>query len=250
MRPQGSQSKGRGAGSASLRRLPLYYRLLQQLVAGGVRHASSGLIGRDLGLDPTQVRKDLEAMGLSGRPRIGFAVSDLLRGIEAFLGWDRPKDAVLAGAGNLGSALLRYRRFGDYGVRIVAAFDTDPDKIGRPIDGKEVYLLDSLPGRVRRMGIHLGVIATPPRAAQRVADLMVEAGIRAVWNFAPVHLRLPPTVIVQNEDLGHALASLSLRLAHEGPEDGALAGHFPAVGVLEAVEPGAAQAGDAQHDEE
>jgi redox-sensing transcriptional repressor len=235
---QGAQAKGRGAGNASLRRLPLYYRLLQQLVAGGVRHVSSGLIGRDLGLDPTQVRKDIEALGLAGRPRIGFAVSELLHGIESFLGWDRPKDAVLAGAGSLGSALLRYRRFGEYGVRIVAAFDTDPEKIGRPVDGKEVYLLDSLPGRVRRMGVHLGVITTPPCAAQRVADLMAEGGVRAIWNFAPVHLRVPPSVVVQNEDLGHALASLSLRLAHEGPEDLALAGHFPP--SQEAVDPGAA----------
>jgi redox-sensing transcriptional repressor len=206
-------SRIRGTGGAGLKRLPLYYRVLQQLVAAGVRHVSSSVIGRDLGLDPTQVRKDIEATGLSGKPRVGFAVADLLRAIETSLGWDRPKEAVLAGAGSLGSAILRYKRFGDYGIRIVAAFDTDPEKIGRPIDGTEVLLLDSLPGRVRRMGVHLGVITTPPGAAQRVADLMVDGGIRAIWNFAPVHLRVPASVIVQNEDLGHSLASLSLRLA-------------------------------------
>jgi len=249
MAGQNAQSRSRGAGTASLRRLPLYYRLLQQLVAGGVRHVSSGIIGRDLGLDPTQVRKDIEALGLAGRPRIGFAVIDLLHGIESFLGWDRPKDAVLAGAGNLGSALLRYKRFGEYGVQIVAAFDTDPEKIGRAIDGKEVYLLDSLPGRVRRMGVHLGVITTPPRAAQRVADLMVEGGVRAIWNFAPVHLRVPPSVVVQNEDLGHALASLSLRLAQEGPEEG-LGGPVRPDPDLGAEDPDAAPRGGAQPDEE
>jgi redox-sensing transcriptional repressor len=196
-----------------MRRLPLYYRFGQHLLAAGVRNVSSSLLGRDLGLDPTQVRKDLEGIGLTGKPKVGFGVADLLRGIETFLGWDRPKEAVIAGAGSLGSALLRYERFREYGISIVAAFDTDPQKIGVPIGGKEVFLLDSLPGRTLRMKVQLGIIATPPQAAQRVADLMVEGGIRAIWNFAPVHLRVPEHVVLQNEDLCHSLASLSLKLA-------------------------------------
>jgi redox-sensing transcriptional repressor len=171
------------------------------------------VIGRDLGLDPTQVRKDIELIGLAGKPKVGFGVSDLLRGIETFLAWDRPKEAVLAGTGSLGSALLRYERFGEYGITIMAAFDTDPTKIGTSIGGKEVFLIDSLPGRALRMAVQLGIITTPPQAAQRVADLMVEGGIRAIWNFAPVHVRVPEHVVLQNEDLGHSLASLSLKLA-------------------------------------
>lgn len=213
-------SKLRQAGSASLRRLPLYYRIGQQFLASGVRTISSSAIGRDLGLDPTQVRKDFEMIGLSGRPKVGFGVADMLRGIETFLGWDRPKEAVLAGAGSLGSALLRYERFREYGISIVAAFDTDPLKIGTPIGGKAVFLLDSLPGRTRRMGVQLGIITTPPQAAQRVADLMVEGGIRAIWNFAPVHVRVPAQVVLQNEDLCHSLASLSLKLARRAAEIG------------------------------
>lgn len=215
--------KAREAGSASMRRLPLYYRFGQQLLAAGVRNVSSSVLGRDLGLDPTQVRKDLEAIGLTGKPKVGFGVADILRGIETFLGWDRPKEAVIAGAGSLGSALLRYDRFREYGISIVAAFDTDPQKIGVPIAGKEVFLLDSLPGRTLRMGVQLGIIATPPQAAQRVADLMVEGGIRAIWNFAPVHLRVPESVVLQNEDLCHSLATLSLKLARRS----ALAGTAP-----------------------
>jgi len=210
----------REAGSASLRRLPLYYRLLQQMVADGDHFVSSSHIGKQLGLDATQVRKDIEVTGISGKPKVGFAVADLLRSIETFLGWDRPKEAILAGAGSLGSALLRYERFREYGISIVAAFDTDPQKVGVPIGGKEVFLLDSLPGRAQRMNVHLGVITTPPRAAQRVADLMVEGGIRAIWNFAPVHLRVPPQVIVHYEDLCHSLASLSFRLAKRAGEAG------------------------------
>src|SRR5512138_1284201 len=208
-----TNSKMREAGSASLRRLPHYYRLGQHLLQAGVRNVSSSLIGKDLGLDPTQVRKDLEMIGLAGKPKVGFGVADLLRGIETFLGWERPKEAVLVGAGSLGSALLRYERFREYGISIAAAFDTDPSKIGSSIGGKEVFLLDSLPGRVRRMSVQLGIITTPPQAAQRVADLMVEGGIRAIWNFAPVHVRVPEHVVLQNEDLCHSLASLSLKLA-------------------------------------
>lgn len=210
----------REAGNASLRRLPLYYRLLQQMVADGVHYVSSNYIGKNLGLDATQVRKDIEITGISGKPKVGFAVADLLRSIETFLGWDRPKEAILAGAGSLGSALLRYERFREYGISIVAAFDTDPQKVGNEIGGKEVFLLDSLPGRAQRMGVHLGVITTPPRAAQRVADLMVEGGIRAIWNFAPVHLRVPAKVIVHYEDLCHSLASLSFKLAKRSGEEG------------------------------
>jgi len=206
-------TRSRDAGSASMRRLPLYYRFGQKVLSAGVRYVSSSTIGRELLLEPTQVRKDLELIGLSGKPKVGFAVADLLRGIEAFLGWDRPKEAVLAGAGSLGSALLRYERFREYGISIVAAFDTDPLKIGTHLGGKEVFILDSLPGRARRMGVQLGIITTPPQAAQRVADLMVEGGIRAIWNFAPVHVRIPGHVVLQNEDLGHSLAALSLRLA-------------------------------------
>jgi redox-sensing transcriptional repressor len=242
--------------------LPLYYRLLQQMVADGVHFVSSNYIGKNLGLDATQVRKDIEITGISGKPKVGFAVADLLRSIETFLGWDRPKEAILAGAGSLGSALLRYERFREYGISIVAAFDTDPQKVGNSIGGKEVFLLDSLPGRAQRMGVHLGVITTPPRAAQRVADLMVEGGIRAIWNFAPVHLRVPGQVIVHYEDLCHSLASLSFKLAKRAGEAGGeandeskqasafLDGLSLQDNPEEVVEPDTAQTGDAGSNEE
>jgi redox-sensing transcriptional repressor len=250
----------REAGNASLRRLPLYYRFLQQLVEGGVHFVSSSHIGKHLGLDATQVRKDLETTGVAGKPKVGFAVNELLRSIETFLGWDRPKEAILVGAGSLGSALLRYERFREYGISIVAAFDTDPQKVGLQIGGKQVFLLDSLPGRAQHMGVHLGVITTPPRAAQRVADLMVEGGIRAIWNFAPAHLSVPPRVIVHYEDLCHSLASLSFRLAKRAgeagePLDETPDASFPDGLALEETseepdEPGGAPTGEAGNPEE
>jgi len=197
---------------ASLRRLPVYYRSLQQMMAAGVAQVSCADLARALGLDPTQVRKDIEMTGIVGRPRVGYRSSDLVRWIENFLGWNRPKEAVLAGAGSLGSALLGYGKFCSHGLDIVAVFDIDAEKIGQRIHGREVQPLMFLPDFVRRQQTPVGVIATPAAAAQSVTNLMVSGGIRAIWNFAPAHIQVPEGVILQNEDFYHSLASLSFKL--------------------------------------
>jgi redox-sensing transcriptional repressor len=197
---------------ASLRRLPIYYRCLQEMMEAGVPQVSCAGLARALGLDPTQVRKDIEMTGIVGKPRVGYVLIDLVRWLENFLGWNRPKAAVLAGTGSLGSALLGYEKFRRHGMEIVAAFDIDPEKIGQRIHGREVQPLLLLPEYVRRTQTPLGVIATPAAAAQPVADLMVTGGIRAIWNFAPAHVQVPKRVILQNEDLYHSLASLSFKL--------------------------------------
>jgi redox-sensing transcriptional repressor len=202
----------RSIPEASLRRLPMYYHLLTEMMAAGIGLVSCSVIGRALNLDPTQVRKDIEAAGVIGKPKVGYTVVSLIRGIEDFLGWNNSKEAFLVGAGSLGSALLGYEKFRQFGLNIVAAFDTDPYKVGQQVHGKEILHLEKLPDLARRMHLHLGVIATPAGVAQRVADLMVEGGIRAIWNFAPVHLRVPEFVILQNEDLYPSLASLCFKL--------------------------------------
>jgi redox-sensing transcriptional repressor len=182
------------------------------MALAGIPHVSCSAIARALNLDPTQVRKDIEVTGIVGKPKVGYTTVILIRWIEDFLGWNNSKEAFLVGAGSLGSALLGYGKFRQFGLNIIAAFDTDPYKVGQPIHGKEVLHLDKLLDLAQRMHIHLGVIATPAVAAQKVADLMVEGGIRAIWNFAPVHLRVPDFVILQNEDLYYSLASLSYKL--------------------------------------
>jgi redox-sensing transcriptional repressor len=197
---------------ASLRRLPIYYRSLQEMLATGTTQVSCATLGRVLGLDPTQVRKDIELTGIVGKPKVGYPLGELVRWIENFLGWNRPKDAVLAGAGSLGSALLGYQKFRSHGIEIVAAFDIDPDKIGQRIHGREIQPLMFLPDFVRQRRTLVGVIATPAADAQSVTDLMVSGGIRAIWNFAPTHIQVPERVILQNEDLYHSLASLSFKL--------------------------------------
>ena len=197
----------------SLRRLPLYHRLLQEISSSGIPYVSCSVLARALDLDPTQVRKDIEATGIVGRPKVGYSTPALVRWIEDFLGWNNTKEAFLAGAGSLGSALMGYAKFRAFGLDIVAAFDTDPYRVGQQVHGKEVLHLDKLLDLAQRMHIHLGVIATPAVAAQKVAAIMVEGGIRAIWNFAPIRLRVPEHVIVHNEDLYCSLAGLSQKLS-------------------------------------
>lgn len=174
---------------------------------------SCSLIGKELRLDPTQVRKDLEITTVVGRPKIGFVVDDLIFGIETTLGWRNVNEAFLAGAGSLGTALLGYGRFRDLGLDIVAAFESDAAKVGTWSHGKAILAIEALPDLARRMGIHIGIITVPAPVAQHVADLMVSGGILAIWNFAPVSLQVPDEVIVQNEELYYSLAALSRKLA-------------------------------------
>jgi redox-sensing transcriptional repressor len=184
-----------------------------ELEAKGISRVSCSAIGLDLGLVPVQVRKDLQYTGIIGKPKTGYSVPELIRAIETFLGWNNINEAFLVGVGNLGTALLGHERFSKFGLRIVAAFDTDPGKNGKWIHEKAVLSLDKLADLAPRMCIHLGIITTPAEAAQTVADEMVKGGIQAIWNFAPVKLRVPEHIIVHNEDLYNSLASLSWKLA-------------------------------------
>ena len=197
----------------SLRRLPQYHHYLVDLEAAGIHQISCSVIGLDLGLVPVQVRKDLQYTGIIGKPKTGYSVRELIQAIETFLGWNNVNEAFLVGVGHLGTALLGHERFTQFGLRIVAAFDTDPAKIGQWIHEKAVLSLDKLADLAPRMSIHLGIITTPADVAQSVADEMIKGGIQAIWNFAPVKLKVPEHIIVHNEDLYNSLASLSWKLA-------------------------------------
>jgi redox-sensing transcriptional repressor len=208
-----NRPEGRSIPQPSLQRLPQYHHYLVELEAKGISRVSCSVIGQNLGLVPVQVRKDLQYTGIIGKPKTGYSVSELILAIETFLGWNNINEAFLVGVGNLGTALLGHERFTQFGLRIVAAFDTDPAKIGQWIHEKAVLSLDKLADLAPRMSIHLGIITTPAHVAQAVADEMVKGGIKAIWNFAPVKLKVPEDIIVHNEDLYNSLASLSWKLA-------------------------------------
>ena len=197
----------------SLRRLPKYRHYLGELAQQGIQTVSCSRIGADLNLLPIQVRKDLQITGIVGKPKVGYSIAELTTAIENFLGWNNAKEAFLVGAGSMGTALLGYPRFEKFGLDIVAAFDTDPEKIGRWVHDRLILSVDRLTDLARRMSIHIGIITVPAAAAQRTAELLVGSGILAIWNFAPVTLKVPSGIIIHNEDLYYSLASLSRRLA-------------------------------------
>ena len=181
--------------------------------ADGQDSISCTRIAEGLDLDPTSVRKDLAFTGIIGRPRIGYDLVELMEAIATFLGWRKSKEAFLVGAGDLGRALMGYQGFREHGLEIIAAFDKDPALIGQQIHGKEVLDVTSLSDLISRMGIFIGIIVTPAAVAQEVADTMVAGGIEAIWNFAPVRLVVPDTVIVENVELSASLSVLSSRLS-------------------------------------
>ena len=201
------------ASKATISRLPVYLRFLRDKLKAGDENVSSTAIADELRLNPVQVRKDLALVSAeSGKPKLGFRVKELIEGIESFLGLCNTHDAVLCGVGSLGSTLLKYEGFKNYGLNIVAAFDTNAVVIGKKINGISVLEYEALPKTVKRLNIKMGIITVPKSVAQNVADTMAQSGIRAIWNFAPVHLSLPEEVAVKYEDLAASLAVLGKKL--------------------------------------
>jgi redox-sensing transcriptional repressor len=197
----------------SVRRLPAYLRLLYTLRTQGRDVVSCTHIADELGLVSVQVRKDLAVTGIVGKPKVGYQIPELIDAIEGFLGWTNTKDAFLVGAGCLGSALLGYEGFKDFNLNVLAGFDNDPNKIGTHVHDKEIFAIEKLPNLVKRMHVLIGILAVPAAAAQEVADKMVDAGMRAIWNYTPVRLHVPEMVIVEDVKLAASLAVLSSRLA-------------------------------------
>ena len=194
---------------AVVTRLSLYLRELEHLVRDGHDTTSSNRLGGTLGFTDAQVRKDLAYFGHFGYPGIGYRCDELIAAIKRILGTDQQWPAALVGAGNLGRALLGYRGFQQRGFRIVAAFDTDPAKIGGRIEGLTVEHLDRLPELAKKLRIRLGMIAVPAAAAQVVADRLAAVGVEGILNFAPVTINLPDRVSQIGVDLAIELEQLA-----------------------------------------
>lgn len=195
----------------TIKRFPSYLRLLRQYREEGELWVSATRLAEELGLTAIQVRKDMAGTGVEGRPKVGFEIDALIAAIVENLGWDNATDAILIGAGHLGVALARYEGFASYGLQIVAAFDKDPAKSGRPIGNTTVYPMEQMKSFVTDNAINIAVITVPAEAAQEVADELVDAGIKAIWNFAPKDLRLPGHIVLQRTDLATSFAVLSAK---------------------------------------
>ena len=193
----------------ALKRLPVYMSYLKSVDTQQVEYISSSTVAEALDMNDVQVRKDLAAVcKTAGIPKKGFVVRDLISGISDFLGYSQGNDAILIGAGNLGMALMSYRGFDNYGINIVAAFDSRPEVI----DNKKVFDISRLDEICKKLNVKIGIITVPDTAAQKVCDLLVKSGILAIWNFAPTHIKAPEEILVQNENMASSLALLSNHL--------------------------------------
>ena len=198
---------------STVRRLSHYYRVLEEVEAEGGRMISSHRLAEREGITSAQVRKDLSYFGSFGRRGLGYNVAHLREEIRAILGLDRRWKVVVVGAGNIGAALIAYRGFERQGFDVVAVFDRDPTRIGTTIGSFTVQDVGALGSVVAREGADLGVIATPPRAAQDVADALVAAGVTGILNFAPRKLFVPPHVAQRTVDMTMELEGLSFSVS-------------------------------------
>lgn len=201
-----------------LKRLPGYLAYLKNMPEGAPDHISATALANALGMGEVQVRKDLAMVSDGGRPKIGYLREALIDDIEQFLGYDNTTDAVLIGAGKLGQALMGYIGFEEYGLNILAAFDRNQE-LEWTDDGKPIYSIEKLTHFCRTHKVLMGIITVPAEAAQEVANALIAGGIKAIWNFAPIHLDVPDNILVQNENMATSLAVLSVHLQAQIKEE-------------------------------
>ena len=198
---------------STVSRLSHYFRVLEEVAAEGGKVISSQLLAEREGITSAQVRKDLSYFGSFGRRGLGYSVGHLKAEIRGILGLDRRWRVALVGAGNIGSALFAYKEFARQGFDIVAVFDDAPDRIGQRLGDLAILPMADFAPVCRDRHVEIGVIATPARDAQQIADLMARVGLRGVLNFAPRKLFVPEDVALRTVNMAIELESLSFALA-------------------------------------
>lgn len=192
----------------AVKRMPQYLRLFNDMLKYGRQYISSVEIASKLSLRPILVKKDMLLAKAPGKTRLGYNVKGSIAAIQNFLGWQKEREVCLVGYGKLGSALFHYEGFKKHGFNMIAAFDTDITKA----DNDKVLHIEHLASYVQSRKINTAIISVPAYAAQGVADTLVSAGIKAIWNFSPADIKVPAYVALQNEDLSIGLALLCLKL--------------------------------------
>ena len=198
--------------TSTIRRLSGYYRVLEELETEGHRTISSQGLAHQSGVTSAQVRKDLSYFGNFGKRGLGYNVPRLRREIRLILGLNRRWKVALVGAGNLGSALYSYKEFRRQGFDIVGVFDMSAERVGQRWRDLVIQHVDALETEAERLGLEIGVIAVPARAAQAVADRLVAAGMHGILNFAHRRIQVPPTVALRTVNLSIELESLAFSI--------------------------------------
>lgn len=196
----------------TLRRLPWYLSNAKLLREKGEKYVSSTQISKEINIDSSQIAKDLSYVNISGRTRVGYEIELLINVLEDFLGFTNIHRAYLFGVGSLGAALLRDSGLSHFGLKIVGAFDVNPELVGTSINGIPIYHSDEFEERMKHDRVNIGVLTVPINIAQEITEKMVAGGIKAVWNFTPFRIRVPEHIVVQNTSLYAHLAVMFNRL--------------------------------------
>lgn len=196
----------------TLRRLPWYLSNIKLMKEKGEQYVSSTQISKEINIDASQIAKDLSYVNISGRTRVGYNIDALIEVLESFLGFTNMHKAFLFGVGSLGAALLRDSGLHHFGLEIVAAFDVNPELVGKDLNGIPIFHSDDFEAKMKEYDVNIGVLTVPINIAQEITDKMVDGGIKAVWNFTPFRIRVPENIVVQNTSLYAHLAVMFNRL--------------------------------------
>ena len=200
---------------ATIDRLPLYFRTLRLVEEAEMQIISSDELGRRLDITPEQIRKDLATFGQFGRKGIGYDVHELKDRIANILGLHNKWRLAIVGVGHLGGALANYVNFASLGFSVVALLDINKEIIGSEVNGIEINDSKYMKSVIANHSVDIGVITVPANQAQSVADKLVEAGVKGIWNFAPIKLSVPPEIPLVNEDLSIGLSALSYHMSQD-----------------------------------
>ncbi|WP_075724741.1 redox-sensing transcriptional repressor Rex [Tissierella creatinophila] len=193
-----------------IRRIPKYYRHLTELLEKGVNRISSQELSNLIGFTASQIRQDLNNFGGFGQQGYGYNVEELRDELGKILGLDREYNAVISGAGNLGHAISNYKGFKEAGFNIVGVFDKDPENPRHSnIEKLDVKPIEELESFIKKHNVEIGIITISKKYAQEIADIYVKAGIKGIWNFAPVDLKLPKNVKLEDVRLSESLYTLT-----------------------------------------
>ena len=196
----------------TLRRLPWYLAYAQLVQHSGETFLSSTQIAKNIAVDASKVAKDLSYVQISGRTRVGYDVNELVEVLEKFLGFTKSHKAFLFGVGSLGGALMHDNGLNHFGLEIVTGFDVKYERAGTSINRIPIHHVDRFKELQKQTGINIGVLTVPVERAQETADMMIEGGIQAIWNFTPFRIRVPENIIVQNTSIYAHLAVMFNRL--------------------------------------
>jgi len=181
-------------------RLPIYLRALQRLTEQGIYNTSSQELGEMIGISAAQIRKDISQFGEFGKQGTGYSIPYLIDRLQSIMKVDRVWDVIVVGMGDIGHALARYNGFVNRGFKVTMLFDNDPDKLGEKVNELEIFSMDVMVEKIKQNKIKVAMLTVPASAAQAVAEQLVKAGVRAILNYAPIHLNVPPEVRVQHID--------------------------------------------------